>query len=148
MTLKLFTQCLSVVSSSTYLLDPAGEKTKSAEVQKPIVRQFEISDPIAKACWYKDGTQIYPKSKTDCESQSSIQTLPLQSPDLPPDGGFGCKTFGATQSNVVMKGGDPYYTQSKTQEFSDMHKPTQLIVFSLDLSKQLNSVYMVMRLVR
>ncbi|XP_056889221.1 obscurin-like isoform X3 [Takifugu flavidus] len=90
-------------SSPTNLLDPDGEKTKSAKVQKAIVRQFEISDPIAKACWYKDGTQIYPKSKADCESQSSIQTLPIQALDLPPDGGFGCKTFGATQSNVAIK---------------------------------------------
>ncbi|XP_029692545.1 obscurin isoform X8 [Takifugu rubripes] len=90
-------------SSPTNLLDPDGEKTKSAKVQKAIVRQFEISDPIAKACWYKDGTQIYPKSKADCESQSSTQTLPIQALDLPPDGGFGCKTFGATQSNVAIK---------------------------------------------
>lgn len=102
---------MSVASSPTNLLDPDGEKTKSAEVQKPIVRQFEISDPIAKACWYKDGTQIYPKSKTDCESQSSTQTLPIQALDLPPDGGFDCKTFGTTQSNVAIKGGDPHYTR-------------------------------------
>lgn len=101
----LFTQCLSIV----YLLDPDGEKTKSAEAHKPIVRQFEISDPVAKACWYKDGTQIYPKNKTDCNLQSSIQALPLKLPDLPPDRGFGCKMFGAMQSNVAMKGGDTYY---------------------------------------
>lgn len=99
------------MSSATYLLDPDGEKTKSAEAHKPIVRQFEISDPVAKACWYKDGTQIYPKSKTNCDLQSSTKALPLKS-DLPPDGGLGCKTFGAMQSNVAMKGGDPCYTHT------------------------------------
>lgn len=137
------------MSSTTYLLDPDGEKTKSADAHRPIVRQFEISDPIAKACWYKDGTQIYPKSKTDCDLQSSIQALPLKSTDLPPDGGFATKIFGAVQSNVAMKGGDPCYTCTiKNSSISYMHKPTQLIFFSLDLSKQLNSVNMVMRLVR
>lgn len=38
--------------------------------------------------------------------------------------------------------------KSQNHAFSEIHKPTQLIVFSLDLSKQLSSVSMVMRLVR
>eukprot|EP00064_Thunnus_orientalis_P004980 superscaffoldBa00000474_g4993 len=77
------------VPSVTYLLGPGVEKTKSAEEHCPIVQQFEISDPIAKACWYKDGTQIYPKGEADCESQSSSQALPLQSHHLSGDGSFG-----------------------------------------------------------
>ncbi|XP_067459163.1 obscurin isoform X3 [Thunnus thynnus] len=89
------------VPSVTYLLGPGVEKTKSAEEHCPIVQQFEISDPIAKACWYKDGTQIYPKGEADCESQSSSQALPLQSHHLSGDGSFGCETSGDAQSNVV-----------------------------------------------
>ncbi|XP_042281914.1 obscurin-like protein 1 isoform X1 [Thunnus maccoyii] len=89
------------VPSVTYLLGPDVEKTKSAEEHCPIVQQFEISDPIAKACWYKDGTQIYPKGEADCESQSSSQALPLQSHHLSGDGSFGCETSGDAQSNVV-----------------------------------------------
>ncbi|XP_044222752.1 obscurin-like isoform X3 [Thunnus albacares] len=89
------------VPSVTYLLGPGVEKTKSAEEHCPIVQQFEISDPIAKACWYKDGTQIYPKGEADCESQSSSQALPLQSHHLSGDRSFGCETSGDAQSNVV-----------------------------------------------
>lgn len=145
--MKLSPQCLSVVSPPTYLLGPDVEKTKSAEVHSPIVQQFEISDPIARACWYKDGTQIYPKREGDCESQSSSQALPLQSHGLSGDGTFGCETSGDAQLNVDMKGGVPHCTCIiKNQAFSYIHEAiTQLIVFSLALSKQQSSVTMMMR---
>lgn len=134
----------------TYLLGPGVEKTKSAEEHCPIVQQFEISDPIAKACWYKDGTQIYPKGEADCESQSSSQALPLQSHDLSVDERFGCETSGDAQLHVAVKGGVPHCTCTITsQVFSYIPEAiTQLIVFSLALSKQQSSVTMVARLVR
>uniref|UniRef100_A0A3Q1FD51 Obscurin-like protein 1 n=1 Tax=Acanthochromis polyacanthus TaxID=80966 RepID=A0A3Q1FD51_9TELE len=72
----------------TYLLGPDVEKAASAEAHCPIVQQFEISDPIAKACWYKDGTQIYPKMEADCDSQRSSRILPLQSQYLSGDERF------------------------------------------------------------
>ncbi|XP_037645170.1 obscurin-like protein 1 isoform X12 [Sebastes umbrosus] len=98
------------VPPPTYLLGPDVEKTESAEADCQIVQQFEISDPIAKACWYKDGTQIYPKQEADCESQSSSQTVPLQSHDLSSDGTFGCETSGDTQlCNVDMKAEQCHY---------------------------------------
>ncbi|XP_054908729.1 obscurin-like protein 1 isoform X2 [Poeciliopsis prolifica] len=71
------------VSPPTYVLDP-DEKTRSTEEQYPIVQQFEISDPIAKACWYKDGTQIYPKRGPGTEEHSQI--LALVSQHLSDDG--------------------------------------------------------------
>lgn len=114
---------MSIEPPPTYLLGPEVEKTKSAEAQSPIVQQFEISDPIAKACWYKDGTQIYPKRKHDCESQSSSQTLSFQSHDFSPDGECGLDTLGVTQLNVVMKGGAPHCECTiKNQAFSYVHK--------------------------
>ncbi|XP_049449246.1 obscurin-like protein 1 isoform X4 [Epinephelus fuscoguttatus] len=97
------------VPPPTYLLDPDVEKTESAEADCPIVQQFEISDPIAKACWYKDGTPIYPKWEADCESQSSSQAVPLQSYDLSDDGRFGCETSGDAQLNVDMKAEQCHY---------------------------------------
>ncbi|XP_032423836.1 obscurin-like protein 1 isoform X6 [Xiphophorus hellerii] len=75
------------VSPPTYVLDP-DEKTRATEEQYPIVQQFEISDPIAKACWYKDGTQIYPKREPGTEEHSQILALVPQ--HLSDDGGFGC----------------------------------------------------------
>ncbi|XP_023192521.1 obscurin-like isoform X2 [Xiphophorus maculatus] len=75
------------VSPPTYVLDP-DEKTRPTEEQYPIVQQFEISDPIAKACWYKDGTQIYPKREPGTEEHSQILALVPQ--HLSDDGGFGC----------------------------------------------------------
>lgn len=134
--------------SETYVLGPDVEK--SAEVHSPIVQQFEISDPIAKACWYKDGTQIYPKRDGDCECQSNSRALPFQSHDLSADEGFDCGTFGVAQLNVDMKGGVPHCTHTiKNQACSYTHEAiTQLIIFSLALSKQQTSVTMVMRLVR
>ncbi|XP_047193057.1 uncharacterized protein LOC118320565 isoform X3 [Scophthalmus maximus] len=93
------------VPPPTYLLgnDVGPEDTKSAEEYCPIVQQFEISDPIAKACWYKDGTQIYPKREADCESQSSSQALLLQSHNLSAGERFGCETPGNAQLNEDMK---------------------------------------------
>lgn len=134
----------------TCLLGPDVEKTESAEAHCPIVQQFEISDPIAKACWYKDGTQIYPKREADCESQSSSQASPLQSHGVSRDGRLGCETSGDAQLNVDMKGGVPRCICTiKNQVFSHIHEAiTQLIVFSLALSKQQSSVTMVTRLVR
>ncbi|XP_040057988.2 obscurin isoform X18 [Gasterosteus aculeatus] len=85
------------------LLCPDVEKSESAETEGQIVQQFEISDPIAKACWYKDGTQIYPKMEADCESQGSSQTAPLQSHDWPGGGRFGCDSSGDTQLNAAIK---------------------------------------------
>ncbi|XP_027878725.1 obscurin-like protein 1 isoform X6 [Xiphophorus couchianus] len=75
------------VSPPTYVLDP-DEKPRPTEEQYPIVQQFEISDPIAKACWYKDGTQIYPKREPGTEEHSQILALVPQ--HLSDDGGFGC----------------------------------------------------------
>lgn len=147
---EIIPHCLSVVPSPTYLPGPDVEKTRSAEAHSPIVQQFEISDPIAKACWYKDGTQIYPKREGVCDSQSSSQSVPLQSHDLPGDGRFGGDTSGDAQLNVDIKGGVPHCTCTiKNQAFSHAREAiTQLIVFSLALSKQQSSVTMVMRLVR
>ncbi|KAL6101271.1 obsl1 [Pungitius sinensis] len=85
------------------LLGPDVEKSESAETEGQIVQQFEISDPIAKACWYKDGTQIYPKMEAECESQGSSQTAPLQSHDWPGGGRFGCDSSADTQLNVDLK---------------------------------------------
>ncbi|KAM7380834.1 hypothetical protein PAMP_004106 [Pampus punctatissimus] len=93
----------------THLLGPGVRKTKAAEEHCPIVQQFEISDPIAKACWYTDGTQIYPKWEADCESQSSSQALHLRSLDLSGDGRFGCETSGDAQLNVMVKAEQCHY---------------------------------------
>lgn len=79
-------QLIIVVPPPTYVLDPE-EMTESVEESFPIVQQFEISDPVAKACWYKDGTQIYPKRKGDSISQSS-QTTPPQSQCMSGDSGI------------------------------------------------------------
>lgn len=96
--------------AATYLPSPDVEKTKSAEVHCPIVQQFEISDPIAKACWYKDGTQIYPKKESDCESQSSSQGGPLQSNEMAGDEQIDFETSGGAQLDVKMTGGVPKCT--------------------------------------
>lgn len=134
----------------TNLLGPDVEKDEPAEAHCPIVQQFEISDPIAKACWYKDGTQIYPKRENGFESQSSVQALPLQSHDLSGDEECGGETSAAAQINSDMKGGVPHCTCTIiNQIFSNTPEAiTQLIVFSLALSKQQISVTMVVRLVR
>uniref|UniRef100_A0A3P9CGZ9 Obscurin-like protein 1 n=1 Tax=Maylandia zebra TaxID=106582 RepID=A0A3P9CGZ9_9CICH len=87
----------------TYLLDPDDEKANSAEPHCSIVQQFEISDPVAKACWYKDGTQIYPKRETDSESQRSSQIFPLQLQYASGDVKFGCETAHDVQLNEDIK---------------------------------------------
>ncbi|KAM8855612.1 obscurin isoform 4-T4 [Spinachia spinachia] len=94
-------------------LGPDVEKSESAETEGQIVQQFEISDPIAKACWYKDGTQIYPKTEANCESQDSSQTAPLQSHDWSGGGRFGCDSSGDTQLNVGMKAEQCHYGHEK-----------------------------------
>ncbi|XP_035029699.2 obscurin-like protein 1 isoform X11 [Hippoglossus stenolepis] len=98
------------VPSPKSQLGSDAEKTKSADECCPIVRQFEISDPVAKACWYKDGTQIYPKRAAGCESQSSSPALPPQSHDLSGDESLGCDTTAdAAQLNVDMKAEQCHY---------------------------------------
>ncbi|KAK5921290.1 hypothetical protein CgunFtcFv8_025006 [Champsocephalus gunnari] len=97
------------VSPPTYLLDPDVEKTEAAEVDGQIVQQFEISDPVAKACWFKDGTQIYPKRDADCESQKDSQTVPLQLHDLSGGGRFGCEISADAQFNVHLKAEQCHY---------------------------------------
>ncbi|XP_028249494.1 obscurin-like protein 1 isoform X7 [Parambassis ranga] len=98
------------VPPPTYLLDSDVEKAKSAEGHCPIVQQFEISDPIAKACWYKDGTPIYPQREADHDSQSNCsQILHSQSQHLSGDGGFGCETSGDAHLNEAMKAEQCHY---------------------------------------
>ncbi|XP_034429711.1 obscurin-like protein 1 isoform X17 [Hippoglossus hippoglossus] len=98
------------VPSPKSQLGSDAEKTKSADECCPIVRQFEISDPVAKACWYKDGTQIYPKRAAGCESQSSSPALSPQSHDLSGDESLGCDTTAdAAQLNVDMKAEQCHY---------------------------------------
>lgn len=87
----------------THLLGPEVEKTKSTEEHSLIVQQFEISDPIAKACWYKDGTQIYPKR----DPETSSQALPLQLKDMSDDEPLVFEASGEAQLNVDLKGGVP-----------------------------------------
>ncbi|XP_037136753.1 obscurin-like protein 1 isoform X5 [Syngnathus acus] len=84
---------------------PDVARAKSAEERCPIVQQFEISDPIAKACWYKDGTPIYPKLETLSEPESSIQQAfpPPVTLDLPGVESFTCETSGAAQPNEDIK---------------------------------------------
>ncbi|XP_025759570.1 obscurin-like protein 1 isoform X2 [Oreochromis niloticus] len=97
------------VPPPTYLLDPDDAKANSAEAHCSIVQQFEISDPVAKACWYKDGTQIYPKRETDSESQRSSQSLPLQLQYSSGDVKFGCETAHDVQLNEDIKAEQCHY---------------------------------------
>ncbi|XP_078795454.1 obscurin isoform X12 [Oryzias latipes] len=91
------------VPPPTYVLNPE-EMTKSVDKSFPIVRQFEISDPIAKACWYKDGTQIYPKRKGDSISQSN-HTSPPQSQCMSGDSRNDCDRSDEAQINENIKAG-------------------------------------------
>ncbi|XP_061648755.1 obscurin-like isoform X2 [Phyllopteryx taeniolatus] len=80
------------------------ERAKSAEERIPIVQQFEISDPIAKACWYKDGTPIYPKMETLFEPESNIQVFPPPvTIDLSGVASFSCETSADAKLNVDIK---------------------------------------------
>ncbi|XP_059895397.1 obscurin-like protein 1 isoform X9 [Gadus macrocephalus] len=79
----------------------AVEKTKPIEAQSPIVRQFEISDPVAKACWYKDGTQIYPQNNS--QSETAKQTMFLPSDGLSCEKKSGCERKAEVQFNVDKK---------------------------------------------
>ncbi|KAM6935045.1 obscurin-like protein 1 isoform 2-T2 [Xenentodon cancila] len=96
------------VPRPTFLPDP-DEKTKSTEANCPIVQQFEISDPIAKACWYKDGTQIFPKTKADNVSQISSQVTPLQTQYRSDYSKSGCSTSDDVQLNEDMKARQRHY---------------------------------------
>uniref|UniRef100_A0A3Q3KS82 Obscurin-like protein 1 n=1 Tax=Monopterus albus TaxID=43700 RepID=A0A3Q3KS82_MONAL len=93
----------------TYQPGPEIEKIRFAEAHCPIVQQFEISDPIAKACWYKDGTQIYPIRESDCESQRSSQVLTVHSQDMSDEERFGSETSGDAQINEEMTGEQCHY---------------------------------------
>ncbi|KAF7215034.1 transcript variant X6 [Nothobranchius furzeri] len=90
------------VTPPTHKLEP-DEKNKSAEANCQIVQQFEISDPIAKACWYKDGTPIYPELEGDSIEQNQI--VPLQPEVLSGDGRFSCDALNDTPLPVDVKAG-------------------------------------------
>lgn len=130
----------------TNQLDPDSD-TKSPETNCQIVQQFEISDPIAKACWYKDGTPIFPKREADNTEDSQIS--PLQSASLSGDGRFSCNTSNDADLHDNVKGVLNCTYTFITQQVSYMRDPmTQLTVFSLALSKQPDNVTIVMRLMR
>ncbi|XP_077436910.1 obscurin-like isoform X2 [Vanacampus margaritifer] len=79
-------------------------RATSAEECCPIVQQFEISDPVAKACWYKDGTPVHPKMETLSEPESSIQAFPLPvTLDLHGVANLICETSSDAQLNVDIK---------------------------------------------
>ncbi|XP_077393709.1 obscurin-like protein 1 [Festucalex cinctus] len=89
---------------------PDVARAKSAEERCPIVQQFEISDPIAKACWYKDGTPVYPKIETFSEPESSSQAFPLPvTPDVTGVAILNCETFSDAQLNVEIKAEQCHY---------------------------------------
>lgn len=95
------------MSHATYVLDP-DVKTRSTEQHNAIVQQFEISDPVAKVCWYKDGTRIYPKRETGSKEPSQI--LPFESQPLSDDGMFGCVASDGVLIKEDMKGVVPRCT--------------------------------------
>uniref|UniRef100_A0A3Q2QCL7 Obscurin-like protein 1 n=1 Tax=Fundulus heteroclitus TaxID=8078 RepID=A0A3Q2QCL7_FUNHE len=102
-------------SPSTYLPDP-DEKIKSSEEPYPIVQQFEISDPIAKAeqchsgdeigeiadasaqysvevkTWYKDGIKLCEAAGHNMVTEGCLRTLAVQSAMLSHAGIYSCKT--------------------------------------------------------
>ncbi|XP_026151995.1 obscurin isoform X3 [Mastacembelus armatus] len=136
------------VASPTYLLGPDVEKTKSAEAHCSIVQQFEISDPIAKACWYKDGTQIYPKREADCESQSSSQAVPLQSLDMSSEERFGCETSGDAQLNVDLTAEQRHYhdeigeiAEASTQYTEDIKATPPWLSSDQEKNKSMDEAY-------
>lgn len=114
------------MSPPTYVLD-SDEKTRPTEEQYPIVQQFEISDPIAKACWYKDGTQIYPKREPGTEEHSQILALVPQ--HLSDDGGFGCDASDGVPLREDVKGGVSAHLRLKNLVICVKLSPTSL--FSL-----------------
>ncbi|XP_061698489.1 obscurin-like protein 1 [Syngnathoides biaculeatus] len=96
------------VSAVTY--GPEVERAKYAEDRLPIVQQFEISNPIAKACWYKDGTPIYPKMETVFEPESYTKALPPPvTIDLSSVASFSCETSADAQLNVDIKAEQCHY---------------------------------------
>lgn len=92
---------IALVSTVTFLLK--AEKTNSTEGPYSIVQQFEISDPVAKACWYKDGRPIYSQK----EMYREPQTCPVQAHSSSANWMLGSGVSGQVVPNVDKKGGDP-----------------------------------------
>ncbi|XP_018590992.2 obscurin-like isoform X2 [Scleropages formosus] len=78
-----FYSCETIDDVVKFFVDvKEAEKNKTTEVDSPIVLQCEISDPTAQICWYKDETQLPPKTGTDIQTEASIKRVSVKSAEI------------------------------------------------------------------
>ncbi|XP_056321762.1 obscurin-like protein 1 isoform X16 [Danio aesculapii] len=83
---------------------PEGKRNKSIEVGSTIALQCELSDPVAKVSWYKDGVKLLPQSGLDFKSVGTKRELVVQSAEFYHSGVYSCKTRGdAVHFSVDVK---------------------------------------------
>ncbi|KPP71884.1 hypothetical protein Z043_109162, partial [Scleropages formosus] len=78
-----FYSCETIDDVVKFFVDvKEAEKNKTTEVDSPIVLQCEISDPTAQICWYKDETQLPPKTGTDIQTEANIKRVSVKSAEI------------------------------------------------------------------
>ncbi|XP_061142843.1 obscurin-like protein 1 isoform X5 [Syngnathus typhle] len=71
---------------------PEEIRTKSIEVESPVVLQCGVSDPEAQVCWYKDGMPLVSSAEFQMQSDGTTRTLVVQAGELHHSGVYRCTT--------------------------------------------------------
>ncbi|KAJ8012450.1 hypothetical protein DPEC_G00042890 [Dallia pectoralis] len=68
------------------------EKTKSVETDSPFEVQCEVTDPTAQVFWCKDEDKILPQTEMEIQSDGTMRSCVVQSPELFDSGLYNCET--------------------------------------------------------
>ncbi|XP_019910061.2 obscurin-like protein 1 isoform X2 [Esox lucius] len=68
------------------------EKTMSVEADRPFEVQCEVTDPTAQVFWCKDGDKILPQTEMEIQSDGTMRSCIVQSPELFDSRLYNCET--------------------------------------------------------
>ncbi|XP_072768090.1 obscurin-like protein 1 [Nerophis lumbriciformis] len=69
-----------------------ADQTKTVMAGCPIALQCELSDPSGQVTWYKDGSQLLPRSGIDIQSKDNFRSLVIPSAKVADSGMYCCES--------------------------------------------------------
>ncbi|XP_028810796.1 obscurin-like protein 1a isoform X2 [Denticeps clupeoides] len=95
------------------------EANKKVEVGDPIVLYCEVSNPLAKVHWFKNGVELQRKDGLNIQSEGNMRRIVIQSAEVLHSGAYTCQARGDTITFSVDVEALPEEEKRKSVEVGD-----------------------------
>ncbi|XP_019910064.2 obscurin-like protein 1 isoform X5 [Esox lucius] len=114
------------------------EKTMSVEADRPFEVQCEVTDPTAQVFWCKDGDKILPQTEMEIQSDGTMRSCIVQSPELFDSRLYNCET---SDDTVDIKAPSARFSALPDAERNQSIETGRPVLLQCELSDPTAQVY-------